>query len=271
MGVSRITAAAAAILSLASCSPLVLSASPLPDQLSQFLLYLLIWLLARSLVRGVDSPWRHSFSIALSLFFLALLRPANLLLGIAVLTIYFLFTRKDMARIALRAAYILIALATFWYPLKASVISWRAARADVSVSQAYGHLAGAMFFWNIYSSGSTFAGTPVITADTGRCSKQVFDAVEKHIADFPGASAAGVVRDHTLLNHYIIWQSMQSEYGPSGMDPIFWCAAFEGLHKQPRSVFYFIDGVFSFFLVSDVIYNNSTRQAWPSFQFYADG
>jgi hypothetical protein len=54
------------------------------------------------------------------------------------------------------------------------------------------------------------------------------------------------------------------------MDHVFWCAAFEGIYAEPKSLLYYYDGLLSFFLVSDVIYNNGYRQAWPSIDQYAN-
>jgi len=54
------------------------------------------------------------------------------------------------------------------------------------------------------------------------------------------------------------------------MNQIFWCAAIEGIRAKPKSLLYFPDGLLSFFVVSDVIYNNGYRQSWPSAKFYSN-
>jgi hypothetical protein len=73
----------------------------------------------------------------------------------------------------------------------------------------------------------------------------------------------------SLLNHFAIWQSLE-KLGPIRMNHIFWCAAFEGIRAEPKSLLYFPDGLISFFVVSDVIYNSGRRQAWPSAGFYSE-
>lgn len=271
LGVARWIAVSCAVFSFASFAPIVLAHAILSDEVSQFLLYFLIWQIALTLSRPVNSPLRYAAAITTTLFTLSLLRPANVFLGLGVLPVYFILAERDAKRVPLYATGMLLAATILWFPVQTTWISWSQARRDQPITHLNGSLAGAMFFWNIYSSGAAFVGHSTILPETGPCSKKIYDAVAKHPDVIAGQriGVANVESKHTLLNHYVIWQSMEKEYGAERMDRIFWCSAFEGIRAEPRSLLYFVDGLFSFFLVSDVIYNDGTRQAWPSFSVYA--
>jgi len=134
-----------------------------------------------------------------------------------------------------------------------------------------GSLSGAMFFWNVYASGATFADERVLKSTNGPCSEELYEAVRRNVGTVQGytGTAEDALNAPTLLNHYAIWQSLE-KLGLKRMNQIFWCAAIEGIRAKPKSLLYFPDGLLSFFVVSDVIYNNGYRQSWPSAKFYSN-
>jgi len=266
-----------ATLSLLSLSPLVLAHSLLSDQVSQFLLYLVIWLVAISLARverGTVSNralWKYGGAISLVFFSLYLMRQANAFLGPAALLAASLVGSNAYRKLALRAIVALVALTALWVPVQMAWVSWSEAAIHRSFKHKQGSLAGAMFFWNVYGSGATFAGRSTIDKSNGPCSQTLYEALQRHaVSVLPSrVTADEALAQHTLVNHYVIWKSLEADLGPERMDNIFWCAAFEGINAEPKSLLYYLDGLVAFFLVSDVIYNDGYRQAWPSISYYA--
>jgi hypothetical protein len=278
LGVSSTTCILAAAVSLVSLSPMVLAHAFLADQVSEFLLYLVAWLMAVGWVKAerdclsVRALWLYGIAIGLTFFCLNLMRQANVVLGPVALVIAFAAGSKMSRRVTLRAISILLFATIAWVPLQSAWMSWSEVTGHRSFKQADGSLAGAMFFWNVYGSGSAFVGKSTIEKGNGPCSLSLYEALERHsnsILPQP-VSADEVMAQHTFVNHYVIWKSMEAEFGPKKMDGIFWCAAFEGMRAEPKALLYYPDGLISFFLVSDVIYNDGHRQAWPSIEYYAN-
>jgi hypothetical protein len=265
IGVSRSLSLGAALTSIISLSPLVLVHVLLGDQVNLFLLYLAIWLLVKELRPSEHVGWRQSISLAAVFVALSLVRPANVVLGVCVLGVALdYFPAKN--RVTIGGALAIVVIATAFLSLK-----------PVERAHAYlhnepfvqGSLSGAMFFWNIYASGETFAGERVLKPTNGPCSEKIYETVRRNVDSVKGyrGTADEALNTPTLLNHYAIWQSLE-KLGLKQMNDIFWCAAFEGIKAEPKTLLYFVDGMLSFFLVSDVIYNDGHRQAWPSAQYY---
>jgi hypothetical protein len=277
LGVKSTICILAATVSLVSLSPMVLAHAFLADQVSEFLLYLVAWLMAVGWVKAernsfsVRALWLYGVAIGLTFFCLNLMRQANVVLGPVALAFAFAAGSKMSRRLTLRAISILLFATIAWVPLQSGWVSWSEATGHRTFSQADGSLAGAMFFWNVYGSGSTFAGKSTIDQGNGPCSSSLYETLQRHSSSIlpQPVSADEVLAQHTLVNHYVIWKSMEAEFGPKKMDGIFWCAALEGIRAEPKALLYYPDGLISFFLVSDVIYNDGYRQAWPSIEYYA--
>lgn len=267
LGVSRSLSLAAALTSIVSLSPVLLAHVLLSDQVSLFLLYLAIWLLVESLSPNEHRGWRESISLAAVFIGLSLLRPANVLLGLVVFGAALVFF-PSVSRRTIGRALVLVAVGTAILSLKPVERTDAYLRGKPFVQ---GSLSGAMFFWNVYASGATFAGERVLKVGNGPCSQELYETVRRNIDSVQGytGTAEDALNATTLLNHYAIWQSLE-KLGPGRMNQIFWCAAFEGIRAEPKSLLYFPDGLLSFFIVSDVIYNNGYRQAWPSADFYSN-
>jgi hypothetical protein len=274
LGVSRWLSVSCAALCFVSLSPLILAGSMLSDQVSQVLLYFVIWLLASAMTR-TQHPWRYGLSIGAVFFVLALMHPANSLLGLLALTAL-LVSAKAPRKLALSAVASLLMLTALWMPAQKAWI----ARSEATIGRVYNHtdgsLAGAMFFWNIYASGSIIAGRPTITGDNGTCSRELQSSLERGIGEtnkvLPPAEVTPtdvVLNKPTLMHHLVIWKSLENDLGAKAMDGVFWCAALEGVFAEPKALLFFYDGMLSYFLASDVIYNNGYRQAWPSIEQYA--
>jgi hypothetical protein len=267
-----IVAAMASFLTL----PTIFSIDLLTDTCGEFLLYLAIWQVARALARveGVGSeaviPNRRQWKLALaigSVFFLGdLVRPANALLGFIGLSAGFATTEKAGRGVMLRAIGALIVLTLAWVPLQKGWTAWAEAKADQTF-QTDGGLAGLLFFRDIYSAGSTFVGRSTIRPENGRCSSLVYESVERNSP----AAKDEIFAVHDDKHLAVIWKSVEHDFGPREMDRIFWCAAFEGIHAEPKSLLYLYDGLVSFFLIDDVIYDYGYRQAWSSADWYAPG
>jgi hypothetical protein len=278
LGVASWISISSAAISLISLSPIILSASILSDQVSQFLLYLVVWLIVLGLARTHDPAtpgrliWQYSSAIAVAFSALALIRPANALLGLITLSVAYIVGGPACRRLMLRAISILLFATVTWLPLQTAWVFWSEFKSHRTFEQVDGSLAGAMFFWNIYSSGSTFVGRPIIKPSNGPCSQSLYESLQREASSIlsPPVTADTVMAQPTLLNHYIIWKSLEKDFGTKKMDHVFWCAAFEGIYAEPKSLLYYYDGLLSFFLISDVIYNNGYRQAWPSIDQYAN-
>jgi len=266
LGVSRSWSLGAALTSITSLSPVLLAHVLLSDQVNLFLLYLVIWLLVRVLRPSEHVGWQQSIALAAVFVALSLLRPANVAMGICVLGVALIFFPAT-SRVTVGRALSLVVIAIAFLSLKP------VERAHAYLHNApfeQGSLSGAMFFWNIYASGAAFAGEPVLKPTNGPCSETIYETVRRNVGSVKNynGTADEALNTPTLLNHYAIWQSLE-KLGLKQMNDIFWCAAFEGIKAEPKSLLYFVDGMISFFLVSDVIYNDGHRQAWPSAQYYS--
>lgn len=223
LGVSRSLSLAAALTGIVSLSPVLLVHVLLSDQVSLFLLYLAIWLLVGSVSPSEHRDWRKSISLAAVFVGLSLLRPANVLMGLFVLSAALVFglpaSRRTIGR-----ALLLVVLATAILSLKPVERTHAYLRDKPFVE---GSLSGAMFFWNIYASGATFAGERVLKATNGPCSDELYETVRRNVGLVQGytGTAKEALDTPTLLNHYAIWQSLE-KLGPKRMNDIFWCAAF---------------------------------------------
>jgi hypothetical protein len=102
-------------------------------------------------------------------------------------------------------------------------------------------------------------------AANGRCSSLVHEAVERNSPTTKDEIFAAPNDIHLV----VIWQSVEHDFGPKEMDRIFWCAAFEGIKAEPKSLLYLYDGLVSFFLFDDLIYDHGYHQAWSSADSYA--
>jgi hypothetical protein len=274
----RISAAIFSFLTL----PTVFAVSLLTDTCSEFLLYLAVWLLARALTRSdgagtavsMHSQGRWTPAIVIgAIFFLGdLVRPANVILGFIGLSIGLAATGKASRGIMLRAIGVLIVLTLAWVPVQKSWGAWAQAKSKQTF-QTEGGLAGLLFFRNIYLAGSTFVGRTTIRPENGRCSSLVYEAVDRNF-ETAGDTIMKILNRSTTkdkifvihddTNLAIIQKSAEIEFGPKEMDRIFWCAAFETIYAEPKSLLYLYDGMVSFFLFDDLVYDSGYRQAWTS-------
>jgi hypothetical protein len=274
LGVGSRICIAAATVSFLSLSPVIWSTALLTDEDAEFLFYFAIWLMACSLARTEASTqsgtlWKFAAAISSAFFLLYLVRPANALLGFVALGVASTIGKNGCRRLMLRGITVLVLLTLAWIPLQKSWGAWAEVKAKHSF-QMDGSMAGTMFFWSIYSAGSTFAGRSTIRPNNGPCSSSIYDALRKYSEPISSriygksVSAEQALADHTLMNHAVIWLSVEKDFGPRKMDHIFWCAAFEGIAAEPKSILFIYDGLVSFFLISDVDYGDGSRQAWSS-------
>jgi hypothetical protein len=268
----------AAIACFISFSSMIFSATLLSDSYSEFLFYFSIWVVACALAKAERSTqwrtlWMFAAAIGVLFFSLYLTRPANVFLGFVGLGAGAIFGPKVCRNLMLGAIFWLLLLIVAWMPLQRGWTAW----VEVKSKQTYqtdGSIAGLMFFWNIYSTGATLVGKSTIGPENGPCSSSIYKSVQKNVESIRHAvygkaiGADKVFAEHTLLNHFIIWKSIEHDYEPKRMDRVFWCAALEGIYAEPKSLLYVYDGLVSFFLISDVIYNDGRRQAWPSIEQY---
>jgi len=278
-----ISAAIASFLTLST----VFSINLLTEGYAEFLLYFVIWLVARALARiegaateaVIDGriQWKMATAIGAACFLLYSVRPANAFLPLLGLSVGFATTAKAARGVMLRAIGVLIILTLAWMPLQKGWGAW----AETKAKQTFltdGSLAGVLFFWNVYSGGSTFVGRSTIRPENGRCSSLVYESVERNI----GTVGVSVMREynrsatteeifdvHDQTHLGVIWKSVEHDFGPREMDRIIWCAAFEGIHAEPKSLLYFYDGLIAFFLFDDLVYYNGYREAWRSVDLYA--
>lgn len=287
LGAASWISVSAAILSFLTL-PVVFATALLTDTDSEFLLYLVIWLIAWALMRtgagatgtttSSTTQWKIATAIAVVFFLLYLVRPANDLLAYIALGIGLATTAKAARGITLRAILVLAVLTLAWIPLQKGWTAWAEAKAGHSF-QTEGGWAGILLFRNVYTAGATFVGHSTIRPENGRCSSLVYESVAKNIktkgdAPYmkghngpPTTDEVFTIRDN--LSFVIIWKSVEGDFGPKEMDRIFWCAAFEGLYAEPKALLYFYDGFVAFFLFDDLIYDYGYRQAWRSAGDYA--
>jgi hypothetical protein len=268
LGAASWLAISAAILSFLTL-PTVFSIALLTDSCSEFLLYLAIWQLARALVHVAGTAtegairgrrwWKPAIGVG-ALFFLGyLVRQANGFLGFVGLGAGVAVTGNAGRGVILRAIGVLIVLVLAWVPVQKGWAAWSEARAK-RMFQTDGGWAGFSFFHNIYSAGPIFVGHPVVKAENGQCSALIYESVERN--DPAAKDKIFTVTDAT--NVITIWKSVEGDFGPPKMDRIFWCAAFEAVYAEPKSLLYIYEGIVSFFLFDDVVYDKGTRQSWPS-------
>jgi hypothetical protein len=258
----------AAVLSFLTL-PVVFSIALLTDSCAEFLLYLAIWQVARVLtnVERTDTEaaigGRHRWKLAIAIgaiFFLAyLIRPANGFLGFVALGAGVATTGKAGRGVMLRAVGILLVLVLAWGPVQKGWAAWSEAKAKRTFLTD-GGWAGFLLFHNVYSSGPIFVGHPVVRPENGPCSALVYQSVERNNPTEKDKIFA--VTDS--VNVITVWKSVEGDFGPPKMDRIFWCAAFEGFYAEPKALLYIYEGLVSFFLFDDVVYDSGTRQAWPS-------
>jgi hypothetical protein len=279
------TAAIASFLTL----PTIFSIDLLTDTCGEFLFYLAIWLVARTLTRA-EGPgtavvmrgrmqWKSAAAIGAVFFLLYLIRPANALLALIGLGVGFAATAKAGRGGMLGAIGVLIVLTLAWVPLQKGWTAWAEAKAKQTF-QTDGGLAGLLFFRNIYSAGPTFVGHSTIRPENGKCSSLVYESVGRNLGTIGNTimkpSNQTATQDEIFaaqgdVHFAVIWKSVEHDFGPKEMDRIFWCAGFEGLYAEPKSLLYLYDGLVAFFLIDDVIYDYGYRQAWSSADWYAPG
>jgi hypothetical protein len=254
--------------------PTVFSVGLLTDTCGEFFFYLAIWLVAHALARTEGAAtetvmrgkilWKLAAVIGATFFVADLIRPANALLGLIGLGVGFAVTEKASRGVMLRAIGILIVLTLAWVPLQKGWTAWAEAKAKQTF-QTEGSWAGLLFFRNVYSAGSTFVGHSTIRPENGQCSALVYQSVERS----DPATKNEIFAVHNDTHLVAIWRSVEGNFGPSEMSRLFWCAAFEGIYAEPKSLLYLYDGLISFFLFDDLIYDNGYREAWRSAEGYA--
>jgi hypothetical protein len=259
---------AAAIFSFLTM-PTVLSTQLLTDACGEFLFYLTIWLVARALAQiegaGTEAVipgqmrWKLAAGIGATFFIADMVRPANAFLGLIGLGVGVAVTKKSSRGVMLRAIGVLIMLTLAWVPLQKGWTAWAEAKAKRTF-QTEGGWAGLLFFRNVYSAGSTFVGRSTIRPENGRCSLLVYQSVERN----DPAAKDEIFAIHNDTHLVAIWKSVEGDFGPRKMDRLFWCAAFEGIYAEPKSLLYIYDGLVSFFLSGDLVYVNGYREAWRS-------
>jgi hypothetical protein len=267
IGVASSICISAAVLSFLTL-PTVFSIALLTDSCAEFLLYLAIWQVARALVQveGADTAaaiggrrrWKLAIAIGAIFFLGYLVRPANGFLGFVGLGAGAATTGTAGRGVMLRAIGVLIVLVLAWVPVQKGWTAWSEAKAKRTF-QTDGGWAGFLFFHNVYSAGPIFVGHPVVKAENGRCSALVYQSVERNNP----ATKDKIFAVTDATNVITIWKSVEGDFGPPKMDRIFWCAAFEGIYAEPKSLLYIYEGLVSFFLFDDVVYDSGTRQSWP--------
>lgn len=268
IGVTPRISIAAAVFSFLTM-PTVFAVALLTDTCGEFLLYLAIWHIARVLAQiegtgtapviGGRRRWKPAIVIG-SVFFLGyLIRPANGFLGFVGLGAGLATTEKAGRGVMLRGLGVLIALVLAWVPVQKGWAAWSEAKAKQTF-QTDGGWAGFLFFLNIYTAGPIFVGHPVVKPENGRCSALVYESVERNNPATKDKIFA--VTDST--NVITIWKSVEGDFGPKKMDRIFWCTDFETIYAEPKLLLYIYEGLVSFFLFDDLIYDNGYRQSWPS-------
>jgi hypothetical protein len=264
---------AAAVVSFLTLST-IFAIDLLTDTCGELFFYLAIWHAARALTRlegaGTGtrivgrSQWKLAAGVGAAFFLADFARPASALIGFVGLGAGSVAADKARRGLMLRALGVLIVLTLAWIPLQKGWTVWAEAKANRTF-QTEGGWAGLLFFRNIYTAGSTFVGHPIIKPENGECSSRVFASVERNSP----ATKDEIFADHNDTHLGVIWKSVEHDFGPKEMDRLFWCAAFEGIKAEPKSLLYIYDGLVSFFLVDDLIYDYGYHQAWSSVDFYA--
>jgi hypothetical protein len=265
------------IISVLSLSSTILSHAILTDQLSIFLFYLMIYLL--TIVISIESSSKY-FRISCCMFVCNLImlywvRQANSLLCFAVLSTLLIVAGKIRKRVFFISVTFIVVLIVSLF-LQSVWVSIAERSTGSKYADSSGSLAGVMLFWNVYGSGSAFAdvpvnsppGRPVVNLENGSCSARLVNILMENLHLVAPVSVDTVLANRTLLNHYYIWKSLELQLGNYEVNKLLLCVAKEALNKHPRVLIYIWDGIVSFFLTSDVIYNDGYRKAWPSFEFY---
>jgi hypothetical protein len=280
VGASRWISVSAAVFSFLAV-PTVFSLALLTNTDSEFLLYFTIWLIARGLARvggraaemGVPAKisWPIATAIGAAFFLLYLVRTENLILAIIGLGVGFATTAKTARGIMLRALGVFILLTLVWIPVQKSWTAWSEARSAQNAPTG-GSLTGILFFKGVFYSG-TLVGHSVIKPENGPCSSRIHESVQNNIATIgnstrktlnkPPGITDDIFAEHDGISVVVMWQSVEHDFGPEEMNRIFWCAGFEGIRSEPRSLLYYYDSLVAFFLIDDLIYDYGYRQAWP--------
>jgi hypothetical protein len=278
-----IAAAVAAFLTM----PTVFALGLQTETFAEFLIYLAIWVVARAMARtegaatGADytTPikWQIAAAVGAAFFALYMVRPANGLLSVIGLIVGFATAGYAVRGLMLRSLGILIVLTLIWMPVQKVWTAWVETRTKQSFETDAG-FAGASFFLNVYTAGPTFVGRSTIRPENGQCSALVYEAVEKNIgtigdrvrqtANRPPATTQEIFAVHDGINFVVIWQSVEHDFGAKEQNRILWCAAFEAIRAEPKSLLYFYDGLVAFFLFDDLVYYEGYREAWRSLDKY---
>ena len=202
----------AGILTTLSFSPIVLAHSVLSDTVNQFFLYLLVWTTCCALSKINETKKTRTeltpcIFISLIFFILALLRPANLLMPVFSLSVTFFSCQsidKNHKKFFFDIIIITFTIFLTWSVLQKIYTNFIEKSIAREFTEKSGSLSGAMFFWNIYSSGSTFVDSPIIRSENGPCTKQLYLSVNNklHLFAPSGLSSRIIFRNPSLLNHY---------------------------------------------------------------------
>lgn len=237
------------------------------DNLAIFLRFGIFWALA-SYVQ--TKSLRSLFMFVMTMFLLSLVRPSTSLMFAGFIALLLLIDRKLWARLGIACVlYISLVYSTSWYT---NNVLW----SDLAESRTFGaSFGGKMLFWNIWGTAHILLNTQFIQPENGAHTVDLYNSVLEFYQNNPPVQiheyvnlcesdvdcfVNHILSSPSLLNHYFLWSAIDSIKGPAASDSLFLNASLEALLRKPTSLYYIWDGLVSFFLGTDITYNNGARQ-----------